>query len=163
MKKLLITVGIVLILFAGAYTFMKMMPPLSADAFASGSDRQVQLVTIGNKGILGSIKIVEVLVNNDTAPEKVKIQVSSHEKGFIISERFDGKGEESEYTFKELDSITLKPRTDPQKQLDQVNAGTAADDDAIYALSINHEESIDKVFIKYRHLGITHKIILATN
>ena len=163
MKKLLITGASLLILFVSAYTFMKMMPPLSADPSASGSDRQTQLVSIGNKSLLGDIQIVEVLVNNDTAPEKVKIQVSSHEKGFIISERFDGKEEESEYTFKELDSITLKPRTDPQKQFDQVNAGTAADDDAIYALSINHEESIDKIFIKYRHLGITHKIILATN
>ena len=163
MKKLLITVGSLLILFVGAYTFMKMVPPLSADPSASGSDRQTQLVSIGNKSLLGDIQIVEVLVNNDTAPEKVKIQVSNHEKGFIISEHFDGKEEKIEYTFKELNSFTLKPNTDPQKQLDQLNADNTMDDDSIYALSINHEESIFRVIIKYRHLGISHVVILDTN
>ena len=89
--------------------------------------------------------------------------MSNHEKGFIISEHFDGKEEKIEYTFKELNSFTLKPNTDPQKQLDQLNADNTMDDDSIYALSINHEESIFRVIIKYRHLGISHVVILDTN
>lgn len=162
MKKALITVISFVVLFTGVYTFIKMNPPLAAYSSGSAMDKQIQLVEIGNKSLLGDIQIEKVLVNNNTLPTKVKIQVSHLIKGFIISDRFDGE-EESKYAFKELDSITLKPKTDPQKQLDKVNAGTATEDDTIYALSLGHEESIDKVIIKYRHLGISHEMIVSTN
>lgn len=46
-------------------------------------------------------------------------------------------------------------------QLDKVNAGTATKDDTIYALSLVHEQSIDRVIIKYHHLGMSHELVVS--
>ncbi|MDV7767371.1 hypothetical protein [Peribacillus sp. CSMR9] len=161
MKKVLIGVISIVVLFIGVFFFLKLNQPLVAYPSASANDKQVQLVSVGNKSPFDDIQIEEVLVNDEVVPSKVKLQVSYHPKGFIISDNFNGE-EASEYTFKGLDSITLKPKTDPQKQLDKVNAGTATEDDAIYALSLVHEHSIDKVVIKYRHLGMPHELVVST-
>lgn len=160
MKKVLIGTISIVVLFIGFFFFLKLNQPLVAHPSASANDKQVQLVSVGNKSPFGDIQIEEVLVNDKVVPSKVKIQVSYHPKGFIISDHFNGE-EESEYTFKGLDSITLKPKTDPQKQLDKVNAGTAKEDDTIYALSLGHEHSIDRVIIKYHHLGMSHELVVS--
>ncbi|MGY3312885.1 hypothetical protein ACV242_001381 [Peribacillus simplex] len=161
MKKVLIGVISIVVLFIGVFFFLKLNQPLVAYPSASANDKQVQLVSVGNKSPFDDIQIEEVLVNDKVVPSKVKLQVSYHPKGFIISDHFNGE-EASEYTFKGLDSITLKPKTDPQKQLDKVNAGTATEDDTIYALSLVHEHSIDKVAIKYRYLGMPHELVVST-
>ncbi|RRN73911.1 hypothetical protein EI200_04315 [Peribacillus simplex] len=161
MKKVLIGVISIVVLFIGVFFFLKLNQPLVAYPSASANDKQVQLISVGNKSPFDDIQIEEVLVNDKVVPSIVKLQVSYHPKGFIISDHFNGE-EASEYTFKGLDSITLKPKTDPQKQLDKVNAGTATEDDTIYALSLVHEHSIDKVAIKYRHLGMPHELVVST-
>ncbi|MFF2856980.1 hypothetical protein [Peribacillus sp. NPDC058002] len=158
MKKVLIGIISIVVLFIGFFFFLKLNQPLVAYPSASANDKQVQLVSVGNKSPFGNIQIEEVLVNDKVVPSKVKLQVSYHPKGFIISDHFDG--EEGEYTFKGLDSITLKPKTDPQKQLDKVNAGTATEDDTIYALSLVHEHSIERVIIKYHYFGMSHELVV---
>lgn len=157
MKKVLLIVGSLIILCVGIFTYSKMNPPLVVYPSAYTTDKQIQLIDIGNRSPFGEIQVAAVSVNNNNVPAKVKIQVSDPTKGFTISD----DEEKSEYIFKELDAITLKPKTDPQKQLDKVNAGTATKDDMIYALTVAHDESIHQVIIKYRHLGISREMIVS--
>ncbi|NEU31977.1 hypothetical protein GN156_14505 [bacterium LRH843] len=154
-KSIIIILSIIVVIIGGFYLYIKMNPPLVADSFAASSDRHVQLVSVGNKSWIGNITLSDVLVNNNEIPDIVSIQVSSPAKGFIIS---DGSESEvvSEYTFKDLKSVTLQTKTDPEERLVRMDNGTATEDD-IYALSIGHESGMEKVIITYRHLGLSHK------
>ncbi|MFA9556663.1 hypothetical protein ACERII_05100 [Evansella sp. AB-rgal1] len=162
MKKSLIIVISAIILLVGTYTFIKFNPPLSAYSSGYAMDRKVLLVEIGNKSPIGNLKIEEILVNNNDSPLQLKVQVSHHMQGFVISDNFD-REVESEYTFEDLETTVIQPNTDPQKQINKVKDGTATEEDIIYALSFIHEESINQVTIKYRHLGISHKKTLFMN
>jgi hypothetical protein len=97
-------------------------------------------VAVGNKSRLAKINIEKVLVNNNNEPSKIKIQESNPLRGFIISSNFEGK-EESKYNFRDLKSVSLQTETDPQKQLNKINNGTATEEDKIYAITINHDEN----------------------
>ncbi|SER56143.1 hypothetical protein [Salipaludibacillus aurantiacus] len=162
MRKVLILIFSFLVIVAGAYTFLKWYSPLAVYSSGFGLDGEVQLVEAGNKSPIGTVKIEEVLVNNNDSPSEVKIQVSHHMQGFVITDDFDGEVE-SEYTFKEVNAVSIQPDTHPQKQLEKVNAGTATEDDLIYSLSCIHNEPINQVTIKYRHLGVSHKKTLSVD
>jgi hypothetical protein len=105
-------------------------------AAVSGSsfEKRLLLVGVGNKSSLAMISITEVLVNNKNEPTKVKIQESNSLNGFIISSNFEGE-EESKYNFRDLNSVGLQTKTDPQKQLDKVNKGTATEKDKFEVFS----------------------------
>ncbi len=133
--------------------------PLVVAVIGSSFEKRVLLVEVGNKSSLAKISINEVLVNNNNEPTKVMIQVSNSLKGFIISRNFEGQ-EESKYNFRDLKSIGLQTNTDPQKQLDKVNKGTSTEDDKIYAITIDNDELIQKVIIKYRFLWLSYKKVI---
>jgi len=102
-----------------------------------------------------------VLVNKDDVPAQVKMQVSNPNKGFIVSDRFEGI-EEQNYTLKDIHEVSIPTGTSPQVQLDKVNKGTATDADHIYAITIGNKQTIESVTIKYSHLGISHKLTVST-
>ena len=56
--------------------------------------------------------------------------------------------------------MNLKPNTDPQQQLRKVNEGTVTDDDLIYAITLGHQSSIEKVITKYQYLGLSYKKVV---
>lgn len=162
LRKIILGAVCFLLIIAGAYVYLKSSSPLAAGASASSNDRKVILVTVGNKGFYGGIDIEEVLVNENTSPAQVKMQVSNHSKGFIVSDSFEGL-EEKEYTFKALDEVTLPTGTSPQEQMDKLNSGKATEADHIYALTIGDATTIETVTFKYRHLGISHQITISTS
>lgn len=153
MKKVVIVcISLVILFLVGVYSYLKVSQPLVAVQSAYTLDKQVVLVSVGNKNPFGEIEIQEVLVNNMTKPTKVIVQVSNNAKGFILSD--DNNSEEArKYTFKELDEVKLQAKTDPQVR----NEGIANSEDPIYAVTISHQNSIDNVIIKYRYLGISHE------
>lgn len=155
LKKLIIgCISLAVLLIVSGYVYFKYSTPLVAIPSGYSTDKQVLLVEVGNKNIFGEIEIKDVLINNNNKPSEVKIQVSNPYKGFIITDNFSSD-EENTYTFKDLNEVKLEPKTDPQKQLDKVNDGTATKDDQLYAITLGHQESIDKVIINYNYLGIT--------
>ncbi|MFX3632859.1 MAG: hypothetical protein ACE3L7_05385 [Candidatus Pristimantibacillus sp.] len=125
----------------------------------SSSEKQVILMGVGNKSRLADIRVEDVFVNNNSLPSNVKIQVSNPLKGFIISSNFEGE-EEKKYNFQDLKSVSIQTKTERQKQFDKLSNGTATEKDTIYAISIGHHETIQKVRIKYRFLGLTFNKVI---
>lgn len=149
----------VFITFVGGFLWLKTNAPMVAAISGSSSENQILLVQVGNKSHLANIHIEEVLVNNDETPENVKVQVSNALKGFIIWSNFEGK-KEIEYNFTDLTAVELKTETDPQEQADKINKGTATVKDTIYAITINNDNKVQKVIIKYRYLGLKFKKVI---
>ncbi|MEC5424735.1 hypothetical protein QGM71_14710 [Virgibacillus sp. C22-A2] len=161
MKKIIILcISLVVLIFIGSYIYLKINPPLVAVQSGTAMERQILLVKVGNKNLFGEIEIQDVLVNDSIKPSRMKVQVSDQSKGFIISDRFDGE-EEQEYTFKDLDNIKLQPKTDPQRQLEKVNNSVSTKEDLIYAITLGHQNSIDKAIINYRYLGMSFKKVVS--
>lgn len=160
-KRITLFVVIVcFITFIGCFVWLKIDAPLVATIAGSSSENQLLLVSVGNKSRLAKIHIEEVLINNDETPEKVKIQVSNALKGFIISSNFEGK-KESEYNFTDLKVVGLKTQTNPQNQREKINNGIATEKDTIiYAITINHDDKVRMVIIKYRYLGIEFEKVI---
>ncbi|SDH24093.1 hypothetical protein SAMN05192534_1037 [Alteribacillus persepolensis] len=158
MKNIIIGSSVcVVLLFAGGYVYFVMNPPLQASPASSANDGHIQLLTVGNTSPIGTIEIEGVFVNGGHAPDTAQIQVSDHAKGFLVSDEVKEEAGR-EYTFEDVSNVTLQADTDPVKQLEQVNQGEEEEDITIYALSIGHEEPLDRVTIFYRHFGIPHEI-----
>lgn len=155
-------VAIIAALLLAAYCYLKANPPLTAGASSSTSDRKVMLVSIGNKGSIGSIEIIKVLINKSAVPDFVKIQVSDHTKGFIASDQMDAR-QFGTYTFKGLHEVSLPTGTDPQGQIDKMKDRKATAADKIYALTITDELTIETVTIRYRYLGLTYETTISTD
>lgn len=148
-------------MFAGIFSYLKISPPLVAIPSAYETGKMVLLIEVGNKNSFGRIEIKDVLMNNNIIPSKVRVQVSNHTKGFIISDNFNS-GEARKYTFQDLKNVKLEPNTDPQEQLKKVNDGTIRDDE-IYAITIAHQSSIENLIIKYQYLGVSYEKVVTTN
>ncbi|SIS64455.1 hypothetical protein [Salimicrobium flavidum] len=163
MKKVFVILIIVIpIVFVGSFLYSRFNPPLAVSGgYAYQEDKEVMIVDVGNKYPFGSIKITELLVNNQNQPSKAKMQVSTHSLGFIISDQFNSE-EAAEYQFESIENVKLKPNTDPRGQLDKVNEGTISNEDLIYAVTLGHERSIEKVIIKYSYLGVPYEKIVST-
>ncbi|RED51805.1 hypothetical protein [Cohnella lupini] len=160
--KVMISFLIVIFISFSAYSlYLINNSPLDAVAGGWTVDKHVLLVQVGNKSRLAKVSIKEVLVNDNNEPREVKIQESNSLKGFIISSNFEGE-EESKYNFRDLNSVGLQTNSDPQKQLDKLNKGTATKDDKIYAISIINDEIIHKVIIKYRFLWLSYEKVIST-
>ena len=155
LKKILLSILLVAIVsLVFGYVYIKSTPPLVASFSGSSSEKRIILVGVGNKSRLADIRIENVFVNNNSLPSNVKIQESDPLKGFIISSNFDGD-EEKEYNFQDLNSVSIQTNTERQKQFDKQSNGTASEKDTIYAIIISHDDSIQKIRIKYRFLGFT--------
>lgn len=161
MRKAIIIGAVITALILVGYSYLKVNPPLSAGASSSTNDRKVVLVSIGNRGSFGGIEITEVLINKNTPPAFVKIQVSDHTKGFIVSDQKNAL-QSGDYTFKSLHEVMLPMGTDPQEQIDKMNNRKATAADKIYALTVTDELTIETVIIRYRYLGLTYETTIST-
>ncbi|QYR20286.1 hypothetical protein KZ483_21020 [Paenibacillus sp. sptzw28] len=135
---------VIFVFFIFYSVYLKNNPPLVVAVSGSSFEKRVLLVEVGNKSSLARISFDEVLVNNNNEPTKVMIQLSNSLKGFIISGNFEGE-EESKYDFRPLKSIELQTNTDPQKQIEKVNKGTATEDDKIYAITSRISSLLDSM------------------
>lgn len=155
LRKILLSFLIVAILTSIiGYIYIKNTSPLDAQFSGSSFEKHILLVEIGNKSRLADIWIEDVFVNNGNLPSHVMIQESNPLKGFIISSNFEGD-EEKEYNFQHINSVSIQPNTARKKQFDKLINGTASEKDIIYAITISHDESIEKIKIKYRFLGLS--------
>lgn len=159
---MIVCISIAVLLFVGSFSYLKTSPPLIAGTLGYQKGKEVLLVEVGNQNSFGRIEIQEVLVNNNINPSIAKMQVSNHSKGFIISDKFNSE-EVSEYAFKNLENVQLEPNTAPQEQLKKVNEGTSTEGDWIYAITLGHKSSIEKVIIKYQYLGLSYEKVVTTN
>ena len=151
MKKAIIISAIsLIILLAGIFTYVKFNPPLVVGTLASGNEKHVALVGVGNKGSK-QVNITEVLVNNEDEPQKVMVQVSNALAGFIVTDSFD----ENEYEVKNLDAVSIPPKTLPEETWEKMDEGTATEKDIIYGITIVQDRPIDKIMIKYDYLGLS--------
>lgn len=152
-KKIWISVLILTIVIGGLYTLVKFNPPLEIGTLATSEDNKSVVVGIGNKGFL-EVKNLDVSVNNNEKPSKLKVQKSNALQGFIITDDYDNQ-ESKKYGFKNIEDIAIKGGTDPSSYLKKINDGTATKDAEIYGVSVIHGESINKVHIKYSYFGIS--------
>ncbi|MBD2871621.1 hypothetical protein [Paenibacillus arenilitoris] len=156
-KLLRLAVIVIVISLTGALIHVKYNPPLDAYGIGSSSDKRVLLVGVGNKSRFAEIRIEDVLVNDNTRPSNVNIQVSDPSKGFIVSD--DPEAEEAQnYHFEDLNAIRLQTDTDRQEQA----SGKASGKDTVYAVTIGHDESIHQVSIAYRYLGLPYREVIQT-
>ncbi|MEH6941994.1 hypothetical protein [Bacillus sp. JJ722] len=155
-KTLVIIVVVAVIALGGAFVFLKANSPLADGTIAWTQEKKIALVGVGNKMPFGEIQIENVLVNNDHKPTDVKVQVSNVLKGFVLTDNMNEE-KESEIPFKDLHTVRLQSKTDPEKQLNKVNDGTATKNDITYAIMVQHNQEIHEVIVEYRYLGILFK------
>jgi hypothetical protein len=152
-KKIWISVLILAIVIGGLYSLVKFNPPLEIGTLASREDKKSVVVGIGNKGFL-EVENLDVSINNNEKPLKLKVQESNALQGFIITDDYDNL-ESKKYGFKDIEDITIKVGSDSSSYLKKLNDGSATKDDEIYGISVIHNEAIFKVHIKYSYLGIS--------
>lgn len=160
-KILLSMLIVAIVTFVIGFIYLKKNPPLDAAFSGSSSEKRIILVEVGNKSRLADIRVEDVFVNNNSLPSNAKIQESDPFKGFIISSNFEGD-EEKKYNFQDLKSVSIQTKTERQKQFDKLSNGTASEKDTIYAITISHDESIQKIRIKYRFLGLSYDKVIQT-
>lgn len=153
MKKLWISALILAIVIGGFYSLVKFNPPLEIGTLASSEDHKSVVVGIGNKGFL-EVENLGVSVNNNEKPSELKVQVSNAVQGFIITDDYENQ-ESKKYAFKNIEDMTIKAGTAPSSYFSKLDEGTATKDDEIYGISVNHNEAIIKVHLKYSYLGIS--------
>jgi len=152
-KKIWFSVLILVIVIGGLYSLVKFNPPIEIGTLASSEDKKSVVVGIGNKGFL-EVKNLDVSVNNNEKPSKLKVQKSDAVQGFIITDDFENQ-ESEKYGFKNIGDIVLKKGTAPSSYFNKLDDGTATKDDEIYGVSVIHHEAIFKVDIRYSYLGIS--------
>ena len=153
MKRAIIISAISLfILLAVSFTYVKFNPPLVVGTLASGNEKHIAIVGVGNKGFK-HIKISDVLVNNEDEPQEVMVQVSNPLKGFIVTDPFDPNAKE--FGIENVESVSIQPKTSPEVNWEKMDEGTATEKDIIYGITIVQDRPIDKVMIKYDYLGLS--------
>lgn len=152
LKKVRISVLILMLIIVGVYFFLKLNPPLEIGTLASGDDKRSVVVGVGNKGFQ-EVKLLDVLVNNDDIPLETKIQVSNALQGFIITDHYNNE-EAEEYTFMNINEVAVKTGTSPTSTFKKLDDGTATKNDEIYGINVFYDKEINKVDITYSYLGI---------
>lgn len=158
-KAIVIFIGFI-ILLVGSVLYIKLNQPLIEGTVATGNEKHIVVVGVGNKGFKG-IKITDVIVNNNEKPQKLKVQVSNLLKGFILTDSFDAVA--VEYGIKNVDSVTIQSNTSPQVQFEKMDQGTATKKDVSYGITIVHDRPIENVIIKYRFLGLSFVKTVSVN
>ncbi|MEH7515739.1 hypothetical protein V7146_23740 [Gottfriedia acidiceleris] len=151
-KIVMVLVILTLLILIGFKPIMKRNPPLEIGIIGWTEKKHGVVIQIGNKGWKKFV-ITDVLVNNNKRPINVKIQVNNAQKPLIITDSFTSKAAKN-YVFKNINSISIEPNTSPSYILEKENNGNTTEKDKIYGISVLHDESINKIIIKYRYLGI---------
>ncbi|MFJ5621507.1 hypothetical protein ACIQD3_01995 [Peribacillus loiseleuriae] len=152
MKKAVIRsamfIGLIMLCFL---IYIKLNQPLVDGTVAFDNEKHIVVVGVGNKGFQ-EIKITDVLINNNEQPQKLKVQVSNPLKGFALTDSFEAVA--GEYGIKNLESVTIQPKTSPQMQYEKMDKGTATEKDVSYGISIVSDRPIETVIIQYQYLGL---------
>ncbi|MHA7136539.1 hypothetical protein ACRTEV_04615 [Rossellomorea arthrocnemi] len=141
---------LVAVVVGGAYIWVRENPPIEIGMIVQNEDGTSVLVEVTNHGFREA-KVVKVTVNNDEAPEKVKMQVSNLLKGFVLGD--DDRDEKVEY--KNLKDVVINGGSSQSEQMEKLNDGTATKDDTIYAVHVFHDEAVSGVMIEYQYFGMT--------
>lgn len=140
-----------LIILVGGYLLMKVNPPIEVTTIVSNEDNTSVVIGVGNTGF-SAIMLKEVSVNNGDNPPKAKLQVTNPVQGFIVTEDFDSA--EEGYRFLNLDGEYIKTGTTFTESYDDE---TPVEEIDMFGVSINHDEPIHTVQIKYSHFGISYE------
>ncbi|SFJ67041.1 hypothetical protein SAMN04487936_103270 [Halobacillus dabanensis] len=162
-KGIGVAVCFIVLLLIGGFIYINYSPPLVAgNGIGSTNDEKVKIVEMENRYRFGKIQVTDVFVNDGKQPLESKIQVSNHQKGFIITADFYGE-EAERFTFKNLESIKTPPNTAPAKQLQKLNEGKVSGVDFIYAVHVSHDESVNQMTVQYEYLGMSYDMVISTN
>ncbi|RPK08323.1 hypothetical protein [Priestia endophytica] len=148
-KKRWIFALVIVIAAVGFYSFIKFNPPIEVNTLGMSQSQNSVVVGIGNTGF-SKMKILNVSVNNNEKPVEAKVQISNDSTGLIITEDFNSK-EAREFGFTDIKGVTIPTKTSFS---DREKASTNKND-KLYGISALHNKAIDKVYIKYRYLGIS--------
>ncbi|MGM0828844.1 MAG: hypothetical protein ACQEU4_11505 [Bacillota bacterium] len=149
-RRIVALLFLVAVVVGGTYFWVRENPPIEIGMIGQNEDGTSVLVEVTNHGFREA-KVVKVTVNNDDAPEKVKMQVSNLLKGYVHGD--DDRDEKVEY--KNLKDVVIKEGSSQSEQMEKLNNGTAAKDDTIYAVNVFHDESVSRVLIEYQYIGMT--------
>jgi hypothetical protein len=155
MKKRLITAVLlsVAVVVGGIYYWVIENPPIEIGMIGQNEDGTSVLVEVTNHGFR-EVKVVSVTVNNDDAPEMVKMQVSNLLKGYVM---IDDIGDQLpiEVSLQNIEDVFIKAGPTNAEQLESLDAGTATKEDTIYAVNVFHDERVRQVMIEYQYFGMT--------
>lgn len=147
------TIIAILIIIVGGYLLMKVNPPIEVATIVSNEDDTSVVIGVGNTGF-SAITIKEVKVNNGENPTEAKLQVTNPAQGFIVTDDF-ASAEDEGYRFLNLDGEYIKTGTTFTEAYD--DSKTPIEEFEIFGVSINHDEPIQTVQIKYSHFGVTYE------
>jgi hypothetical protein len=148
-KKRWIFALVIVIAAVGFYSFIKFNPPIEVNTLGMSQSQNSVVVGIGNTGF-SKMKILNVSVNNNEKPVEAKVQVSNDSTGLIITEDFNSK-EAREFGFTDIKGVTIPTKT----SFSEREKASTNKNDKLYGISALHNKAIDKVYIKYRYLGIS--------
>lgn len=141
LKKLLLAALIFVLLFGGFFIYLKAVPPLLTGTIVKSEDGQTVVIALGNKGFR-DLKVTGVKVNNYADPADLKMQVGQSSEDLMATiEEDPGDGKSIE--FKNVEDVSIPKGTNPEERQEKV-----------YGLTVNHQEPIHNVHIKYRYFGI---------
>lgn len=153
MKKLIVLAVVLAVLVVGTFAFLKFNPPLVISTLVSDNERPSVIVSVGNKGWT-DIQLLDVAVNDHETPTEAKVQMSNAPQGFTLLDDFQGQLAK-EYGVVDIGEAIIKTGTDHATTWAKQDNGTATEEDEIYGISINHDEDIHTVHIKYSYFGIS--------
>ncbi|MGF3104448.1 hypothetical protein [Rossellomorea sp. DUT-2] len=156
MKKRWIAVVLLVVVavVGGTYFWIRENPPMEVGVIGQNVDGTSVLVEVTNHGF-SDAKVVGVTVNNDEAPEKVKMQVSNLIQGYFITDDDDQDELPKEISFKNIEDVSVKAVPSKEEQYKKLEDGTATKDDTIHAVNVFHDEEVNRVMIEYRYFGMT--------
>ena len=145
---------ILVVVVGGSYFWIREHPPVEVGVIAQNATGTSILVELTNHGFRDA-KVTGLRVNQDEAPDEVKMQVSNLLRGYAVT---DGPGEElpEEIRFEHVEDVWMKAGPTNAEQLESVDAGTATKEDKIYAVNVFHHEKVRQVMIEYQSFGMTY-------
>ncbi|GAF65805.1 hypothetical protein BTS2_2704 [Bacillus sp. TS-2] len=150
---LLFCLTLVIFGLAGSYFYFTSISPLLAhnsDTFYV-EEKEGQLVMLGNRSLLGSIKLDKVKVNQNQYPSEAFVIKSSIKEGLPISE-FES------HEKVDIEEVVMNRHANPQKQLEELRSGKLKEEEAVvHGLYVLHNEEINQILISYSILGISYE------
>lgn len=151
-KTLLIAVLSILILTAGLFSFIKLNPPLVSGTVAAFENNHTVVTAIANEGYR-ALEITDISVNSNEEPQEQYMQVSNPLLGIVVSD--DYEREDAAYGIREVEDVSIVPGPSPSEQIQNVNNGTATEDDLLYGVSVIYDEPIHSVQLEYSYFGLS--------
>ncbi|MFF2878514.1 hypothetical protein ACFVR2_19560 [Gottfriedia sp. NPDC057991] len=154
MKKIIVSVLLLIILVVAYFVLIKQKPPIETGRIVPSDNGKGIAIEIGNIG-LSDIHLKKILINNEEVPKGTKVRVGSGFQEYDSSEVFNFEKQNTK-----VQSLVLKPNTSPKNLIKKQNQGTASTKDKVYELSILHSKKINRITIKYRYLGIPFERVI---